>query len=93
LGNCGQKPRPILLKLESFSDVKNVLKSKSKLRYIDRWHQISISEDKIATRRAYMKQNLARKSNSGDTNWFIKYNKGTPFLMKKKLIFPDLVIM
>jgi hypothetical protein len=49
LGNFGQKPRPILLKLELFSDVKNVLKSKSKLRHIDRWHQISISEDKTAT--------------------------------------------
>lgn len=86
LGNFGHKPRPILLKLESLSDVKNVLKSKSKLRHIDRWRQISISEDKTATQRAHMKQlrtDLARKRDSGDTNWFIKYNKGIPFLMKK----------
>jgi hypothetical protein len=35
LRNVGQKPRPFLLKLWTFSDVNNVLKSKSKLRHID----------------------------------------------------------
>lgn len=86
LGTISSKNRPILLELDSPFHVHEVLKSKTKLRSIDRWRQVSISEDKTITQRIYMKQlrsELLKKRELGENNWFIKYNRGIPSLVQK----------
>jgi hypothetical protein len=50
------KNRPILLELDSPTNVFEILKSKNKLRSTERWRQVSISEDKKISQRAYMRQ-------------------------------------
>lgn len=86
IGKFGSKDRPILVEFESVSNVKDIFKSKSKLRLIDRWRKISITEDRTASQRSHMKNlrsELTDKRNNGDNSWFIKYVKGIPSLVKK----------
>lgn len=86
LGNFGSKNRPILLEIDSPTNVLEILKSKSKLRSMERWRQISISEDRTASQRAHMKSlrtELSRKKEVGEDNWSIKYIKGIPSLVQK----------
>lgn len=84
--NLNSKNRPILLELDSPSNVYEILKSKNKLRSTKRWHQVSISEDKTTSQRAHMRQlryELSKRRDQGENNWSIKYNRGTPYLAQK----------
>lgn len=71
LGNFNSKNRPILLELDSPSNVYEILKSKNKLRSTERWHQVSISEDKTTSQRAHMRQlrsELSKRRDQGENN-------------------------
>lgn len=86
LGKFGSRPRPILVKLYTSSEVRSVLRSKSKIRNIHRWKEVSISEDMTSLQRSHMKSlrsQLRTKRESGDLNWFIKYVRGVPTLVQK----------
>lgn len=54
LGKFSTKNRPILFELDSPSNVFEILKTKSKLRLIERCRNVSISEDRTASQRAHI---------------------------------------
>lgn len=86
LGKFSTKNRPILFELDSPSNVFEILKTKSKLRLIDRWRNVSISEDGTAWQRAHinnLRPELSEKRSQGENNWFIKYNRSIPYLAQK----------
>jgi hypothetical protein len=86
IGKLGVKPRPILVEFKSSSDVKDILKSKSKLKNDVRWRSIWIEEDLTKTQRDHLfllRSELRLKRESGDVGWFIRFEKSTPSLVKK----------
>lgn len=69
LGTFSSKNRPILFELDSPSNVHEILRTKFKLRLIERWRNVSISEDKTALQRAHMnklRSDLSEKRNQGE---------------------------
>lgn len=86
IGTPGNRPRPILIQLNSRYDVFSILRIKSKIRSSTRWKNISISMDMTEIQRNNMKSlrsQLKAKRDSGDTSWFIKYISGIPKLLQK----------
>lgn len=86
IGKFGLRPRPILLELESQSNVFEVFKSKFKLRSINRWNQVSITEDRTTYQQAVIKQlrmDLGKKKNPGTTVGSSNRPKELHILLKK----------
>lgn len=86
LGKPSNRPRPILIKFNSYSEVLSVLRVKSDLRSSTRWKNVSISTDMTITQRDHMRSlraQLKAKRDSGDLSWYIKHVAGIPKLLKK----------
>lgn len=86
LGKPGNRPRPILVQLNSPSEVHSILRVKSKIRNSTRWKNVSISMDMTEIQRNLMKSlrsQLKAKRDRGDTSWYIKYVAGVPKLVQK----------
>jgi chromosome segregation ATPase len=86
LGKMSSKPRPLMVKLKSTSEVMSVLKAKRKLRSIDSLKHIFIGTDLTTLQRTHfndIKHQLEEKRKLGEDGWFIKYINGTPTLAKK----------
>lgn len=86
LGKNSAKPRPIMVKLGSKSEMLSVLKAKRKLREIDSFKHIFIGMDLTITQRTQYnetRRQLEAKKHSGDNGWFIKFIDDVPTLVKK----------
>lgn len=86
LGKPSNRPRPILIQLNSKPEIQSILREKSKLRNSTRWKNVSISSDMTITQRNHLKSlgaQLKAKQELGDSSWFIKYVAGIPKLLQK----------
>lgn len=86
IGLSGSRPRPIVVELSSPADVRAVLKSKFKLRRLERWNDVWIGEDQTDFQRkqlSSLRSDLKRLRDSGDHGWAIRYFNGSPQLAKK----------
>jgi regulator of replication initiation timing len=78
--------RPLRITLNDTADVIALLKSKSKLRTLDKYKRIWINADLTRCQREHMKslrQDLQLKRDAGENNWIIKYVNGMPSLCQK----------
>lgn len=75
-----------MIELSSPADVRIVLKAKFKLRHLERWNNVWISEDQTTYQRnqlSSLRLDLKCFRDSGDHGWAIRYFNGSPQLTKK----------
>lgn len=85
IGPVGSRPRPIVVQLNSQTNVHMVLKSKRKLRNFERWKNIWINEDLTLMQRKQLsglRSELKRLHDSGDHGWVIRNSYGSPKLVR-----------
>ena len=78
LGNStsNNTSRPLRITLNDTADVIALLKSKSKLRTIEKYKRVWVNADLTRCQREHMKtprQDLQLKRDAGDNIWIIKY--------------------
>lgn len=91
IGPSGTRPRPIVVELSSPADVRVILKTKFKLRHLERWNNIWIAEDQTTFQRKQflsVRSDLKRLRDSGDHDWAIRYYNGSPQLTRKSFNGP-----
>jgi len=85
IGPVGSRPRPIVVQLNSQTNVHMVLKSKRKLRNFERWNNIWINEDLTLMQQKQLsglRSELKRLHDSGDYGWVIRNSYGSPKLVR-----------
>lgn len=86
LGNSSSNNRPLRITFIEDSFVITLIKSKSKLRSIDKFKRVWVNADLSPSQREHIKllrQEIQQKKESGENNWYIKYIHGTPSLSQK----------
>lgn len=86
IGRIGSKPRPIVVELSSPSDVRMVLKNRSKMKSLERWNKVLLNEDLTLIQRkqlSIIRSDLQRRRGAGERDWVIRYINGSPQLRKR----------
>lgn len=86
IGRIGPRPRPIAVELNSLSQVRFILRAKPKMRNLQRWNNIWISEDLTHIQReklSDLRTGLKLKRENDDHNLTIRFTNGSPQLVKK----------
>ncbi|CAI6370171.1 unnamed protein product [Macrosiphum euphorbiae] len=85
IGPVGSRTRPIVVQLNSPTDVHMVLKSKRKQRNLERWKNVWIHEDLTLMQRKQLsglRSELKSLYDSGDHGWVIRNSYGSPKLVR-----------
>lgn len=86
IGRSGSRPCPIVVELSSPSDVRLVLRNRSKMRDLERWNKVWLNEDLTLIQRkqlSIIRSDLQRRREAGERDWVIRHINGSPQLTKR----------